>query len=526
MPGQRVVDDLETMPRDIAELTDAAEVTRDSSGSLGSLAQLLEACGPSLLLVADAGGNPIAADDLNLRKRVEQLVAEQETLRESHGEAVFAAIEERERRLREQQEHAARIQAVMHAAADAIIVVDQRGVIETFNEAAEQIFGYGAEEVVGQDFALLIPPHLRARHAEHLARYQQSDVLSPLGFRREVLGYRKDGSTVPLDLAVSMVFVGDRLLFTGIAHDISERKQREEEVARYRAHLEELVEERTAELAQANETLADLCRAAEAANHAKTTFLANMSHELRTPLHGILSFATFGIKEARKVGADKMGNYFQKIEQSGKVLLALINDLLDLSKLESGKGKFEFGRVDLRVLICAAVDECAARAVQRNITVRPLECDFSANVLADHTKIMQVLRNLLDNAIKFSPEGGTIEIGLSRSDRAVLISVRDRGVGIPEDEVEAIFDKFIQSSKTRTAAGGTGLGLAICREIVTAHNGRIWAENRPDGGAILTFEIPFNLHEVNLTEGEESTAAGLPLAAPSPLQSTATVLSP
>jgi len=609
---------MEMMPRDIAELADDAEVTRDASGCLGSLARLLEACGPSLLLVADASGNLVAADDLasgtsldaagplaqemsqglvvvetcrwelsiggvprlafavrlapvagrgilgglvrpgaasekqldrlqaalalcgamawialaagandlKLRKRIEQLLAGQETFRESHGEAVSAAIEERERRLCEQQEHTARIQAVMHAAADAIIIVDQRGVIETFNEAAERIFGYGAEEVVGQNVALLIPPHLRERHAEHLARYQQQDVLSPLGFRREVLGYRKDGSTVPLDLAVSMVFVGDRLLFTGIAHDISERKQREEEVARYRAHLEELVDERTAELAQANQTLADLCRAAEAANHAKTAFLANMSHELRTPLHGILSFATFGIKETRKAGADKLANYFQKIEHGGKVLLTLINDLLDLAKLESGKGRFEFGRVDLRVLICAAVDECAARAMQRNITVRPLECAFPAGALADHTKIMQVLRNLLDNAIKFSPEGGTIEIELSRSERSVLVSVCDRGIGIPENELEAIFDKFIQSSKTRTAAGGTGLGLAICREIVTAHKGRIWAENRPDGGAILTFEIPFNLHEVNLLDEEESAATGLPLTAPAPLESTATVLSP
>jgi signal transduction histidine kinase len=118
---------------------------------------------------------------------------------------------------------------------------------------------------------------------------------------------------------------------------------------------------------------------------------------------------------------------------------------------------------------------------------------FNGEVALDVEKIKQVLRNLLDNAIKFSPEGGTIDVAVCRVAGSVRVSVRDQGPGIPQDELETVFDKFIQSSKTKTGAGGTGLGLAICHEIVTAHKGRIWAENRPEGGAVFSFEIPLSM---------------------------------
>jgi len=252
------------------------------------------------------------------------------------------------------------------------------------------------------------------------------------------------------------------------------------------------LKERTIELQEAK-------KMAETANNAKTDFLSNMSHELRTPLHGILSFAGFGIEKHAITKPDKILDYFQKIRQSGKTLLMLLNDLLDLAKLESGKITFEFRPADLGLLIDSMVDECNSLAPEQNLTVRCEHPEANEKIVLDADKIKQVLRNLLSNAVKFSPEGRTIDISIFKKADSVVVSVRDQGVGVSENELGNVFDKFFQSSKTKTGAGGTGLGLAICQEIITAHKGRIWAENNPDIGANFLFEIPLSL-EANVEE--------------------------
>jgi len=230
--------------------------------------------------------------------------------------------------------------------------------------------------------------------------------------------------------------------------------------------------------------------AAERANAAKSEFLANMSHELRTPLHGILSFSGFGIKKYTTAKPEKLLDYFEKIHQSGKVLLELLNDLLDLAKLEAGRMIFEFEPADLGMLIAQVADEFSSLASDRALTIcfdRPHPED---TVEVDVAKTKQLLRNLLSNAVKFSPQGGVITIRMEKKDTLLVVSIQDQGPGIPENELEQVFDKFVQSSKTKSGAGGTGLGLAICREIINAHKGRIRAENSPDGGAVFVFQIP------------------------------------
>ncbi len=232
---------------------------------------------------------------------------------------------------------------------------------------------------------------------------------------------------------------------------------------------------------------------ADSANQAKSEFLANMSHELRTPLHGILSFASFGIKKYASAEPEKLLDYFSRIKQSGSILLELLNDLLDLAKLESRRATFTLGPADPGMLIKSVISEMDILLSERDLKIRQETSDFNEQVTLDADKIKQVIRNLLDNAIKFSPVGGAIDVGINRVQDSVRVSVSDRGPGIPPDELEAVFDKFVQSSKTKTGAGGTGLGLAICHEIVAAHGGRIWAENRSEGGATFSFEIPLDL---------------------------------
>ena len=229
---------------------------------------------------------------------------------------------------------------------------------------------------------------------------------------------------------------------------------------------------------------------AEAANEAKTEFLANMSHELRTPLHSILSFADFGIKKLETVPLAKLHSYFTKIKNSGSVLLGLLNNVLDFAKLEAGKIEFKFASAYFSELISLVIIEFDALLEERNLTIQFDDSGFTEEVTVDIEKIMQVVRNLLSNAIKYSRNGNTIEIGIERMDGFVLASIRDHGPGIPADELEHVFDKFAQSSKTKSGAGGTGLGLAICRDIIESHNGCIWAENAEGQGAVFFFKIP------------------------------------
>ena len=310
----------------------------------------------------------------------------------------------------------------------------------------------------------------------------------------------------------------DDVLVRAIQYSL-ERKRTEEELRKHREHLEVMVRERTAELEQVNEELREeifqrkeaeeqLKRAkqqAEGANKAKSDFLANMSHELRTPLHSILSFASFGIKKHAIAQPEKLLDYFEKVRESGKTLLVLVNNLLDLSKLQSGKIVFEPQAANLDMLADSVVEELKSLASERNLTICVSGPSVNEEIMCDVEKIKQVLRNLLSNAIRSSPERGSIDVAKCRSDSSVTVSVHNQGSKVPEDELEEIFEKFVQSTETKTGAGGTGLGLAICREIIAAHNGRIWAENRPEGGVTFSFEIPIS---VKLDTAPEAVLVG------------------
>ena len=229
---------------------------------------------------------------------------------------------------------------------------------------------------------------------------------------------------------------------------------------------------------------------AEAANRAKSVFLANMSHELRTPLHGILSFAQIGWQKAPQVSTGKVQEYFTRIDENGTSLLRLLDDLLDLAKLEAGKMGFTFARTALQPLVQQVVDEFGSLLAARQLRVESELPAEAVWVEVDGGRVQQVVRNLLHNAAKFSPQPGTIWVRGSVGAGEVRLTVQDAGPGIPGEELGRVFEKFVQSSRTATKAGGTGLGLAICQEIVAAHQGRIWAENTPQGGACFIVQLP------------------------------------
>ena len=230
--------------------------------------------------------------------------------------------------------------------------------------------------------------------------------------------------------------------------------------------------------------------AAEAANRSKSEFLANISHELRTPLHGILSYAKFGLSETATAGQGELHEFFGNVDRCAENLLRLVNDLLDFSKLEAGQMTFDLRPAELGELIDAVTDEFRSPRAEKKAEIRYERPDEPVTAIVDPGRVQQVARNLLSNAVKFSPSTGTIHVRLRRLGKAALLTVRDEGPGIPPGEIEAVFDKFVQSSKTKSNTGGTGLGLAICREIVGGHKGRIWAENNADAGCIFYVELP------------------------------------
>lgn len=280
----------------------------------------------------------------------------------------------------------------------------------------------------------------------------------------------------------------------GTHWDITQEKMIEEELRQHRDHLQVLVEERTADLKHAKEE-------AERANRTKSEFLANMSHELRTPMHGILSFARLGQQRTDQSAPEKLRGYFTHIHDSGSRLMLLLNDLLDLSKLEAGRMTMNFGPVALEPAIKDVLHEFSEFAASRQVR---LERAGGENLIlhADRERLVQVLRNIISNAIKFTTAGGRVRIlwqqGSLRTETgsrpAARIVVRDDGIGIPPGEEESIFDKFVQSTHTKSGAGGTGLGLAICREIVALHGGSISAGNNPEGGAAFTLLLPLETH--------------------------------
>ncbi|MCP4756053.1 MAG: response regulator [Proteobacteria bacterium] len=242
---------------------------------------------------------------------------------------------------------------------------------------------------------------------------------------------------------------------------------------------------------------------AEAVNESMKNLVSMVSHEIRNPLHHIINFARFGLNKTGIESSDTIRDFFNTILESGNGLLALLNDLLDLSKLESGKMNYQMMDTRLEKIVASSIMECSSTAEERGVSLEMVDPDESVNLNCDPQKIKQVMQNLLSNAIRFSPAGKTVTVSLaserlplgrrktdSETTAALSVAVKDEGLGIPENELSSIFEKFNQSSANGRNGGGTGLGLTICREIIKAHNGKIWAENNPEGGTTFRFVLP------------------------------------
>ena len=377
-------------------------------------------------------------------------------------------IAERQRVEEALRESEGKYRHIINAAADAIISLDEHGLVCEFNSAAEQMFGFTKAELLGQPLTPIMPPHLRHAHTAGLQRYLTTGQRHlPHWHNVELPGCTKDGREFPLEVSFSLLEAGEKKFLTGVLRDITERKRVE------------------GELRQARET-------AEAATQAKSLFLANMSHELRTPMNAIIGFTRLVMRRSQEILPQRQYENLEKILISAEHLLTLINDILDLSKIEAGR--MEVHPVSFRLE--ALVDVClhTLEPMVQSERIRLVkEIDAALPPLAtDQDKVQQILMNLLSNAVKFTT-AGTITITARHSNGEITMAVTDTGIGVPAAALEHIFEEFRQvNSSTTRQYGGTGLGLSISRRLAQLLGGDITVQSAVGVGSTFTVTLPLH----------------------------------
>lgn len=366
-----------------------------------------------------------------------------------------------------------RMQETLASVADGLVAIDHRGRIEIFNRTAERIFGYPAADAIGRNVSILMPEPFHSEHDSYLENYLRTGEAKIIGRGREVIGRRRDGSVFPLDLAVSEIPRSGPdqhetpRRFIAVVRDLSDRKRLEAELRSAKSQ-------------------------AEIANRAKGSFLAHMSHELRTPLNAVIGFSE--VIEHQLFGNDpeKYASYARDIRTSGMHLLELLNDILDMSKLEAGRYDLHEEHVDIAQIVetCLSMLRLRAETNGVSLVVRPFR---TAVVLrADARALRQVVLNLLSNAVKFTPNGGAATVSWSIPESGELVlSVADTGIGIAPEVQALIFQPFERGETKKTQHyEGTGLGLAISKNLVELHGGTITLTSAPDHGTVVTIRFP------------------------------------
>jgi len=403
---------------------------------------------------------------------------------ERHLREMYDRLEQRvQERTAQLQETTDFLQSVLDSSTEyAIIATDLEWRVLTFNEGARRTFGYEPEEVVGQPLARLISPEDLER-----AIGPQMERMLRIHGRHEGEGTcpRRNGERFPVRIVTTVRTdrAGRPLGYTIICRDVLVQKALEERLRQYTDNLERLVAEKTSELREANVQLVRT-------NQLKSQFLANMSHELRTPLNAILGFA-----EALRDGvvgepSAEQREFCEDIYQAGRQLLGMINDVLDLAKVEAGALELTLGPCDLAGLIDEVLRVARGLARRKGIELRTDVVPRPLELTADPVKLKQILYNLLSNAIKFTDSGGTVTVEGRLQKETVVIRVRDTGIGIAPEDLVTIFEEFKQvDSSFARKHEGTGLGLALTKRLVELHGGQIGVESELGKGTTFTMTL-------------------------------------
>jgi PAS domain S-box-containing protein len=379
-----------------------------------------------------------------------------------------------------------RFKRLVEAAPDAMVIVNERGRIVLINTQTQKLFGYTRDELLGQAIEVLVPQKSRGRHSEHRTKFVHNSLVRPMGAGLELYGLRKDGTEFPVEVSLSPLETEEGLLVSSAVRDITDRKR-----------FERTLQEKNVEL--------------EKANRAKDRFLATMSHELRTPLNAIIGFTGTLLMKLPGPLTSEQEKQLRTIQSSGRHLLSLINDLLDLAKIESGKVQ-----VQIEPVACQPILEEIATALRPQAEAKGLEFELSMPhprvvVMADRRALKQILLNLTSNAIKFT-ERGLVRLELAEhidDEMCAEISVTDTGVGIGHEDQAKLFKAFarVETDKTRHLEG-TGLGLHLSQRLAELLQARITLESAPGRGSRFAVMLSRQPPQSQLHEQETADAHG------------------
>jgi PAS domain S-box-containing protein len=378
---------------------------------------------------------------------------------------VFRNITQRLRAEQQQLDDSARLASIVNHVIDGIIAIDENGTVEAFNPAAQHLFGYRAEEVIGHNVKMLMPEPFHSEHDTYLANYRGTLKAKIIGIGREVEGRRKDGCTFPMDLAVSEFQLGKRRYFTGIVRDITDRKRAEKQTYDLLIELKE-------------------------GDRRKDEFLAVLAHELRGPLAPLSN--TLEIIKRSQGDGDLLQQALTTMERQLGHLVRLVDDLIDVSRITRDKIELRKERVELASIVHQSVETCRPLAESANHELAVILPPEAVHVHADPVRLAQVFSNILNNACKYTPPGGKISLTAERQGSDAVVIVKDTGLGIPPDKLRCVFEMFTQIDRTlERSQGGFGIGLTLVKRLVEMHGGSVEAHSEGLGkGSQFVVRLP------------------------------------
>jgi PAS domain S-box-containing protein len=377
-----------------------------------------------------------------------------------------------EMELRRQKSAFRELCAIMDTATDGVAVLDRQGLILTLNRSGEALFGYDQNEVAGSLFTDLIAPESRALAMGYFEELKSDGGINLLNRGREVVGLARQGGSIPVFMTLGRI---------GGALGVGEQRE-----VRFCAILRDLTHWKKVE-----RELEGARKEAERASALKSDFLAKVSHEIRTPLNAILGFAEVMMNERfGPVGNRRYKDYLKDIHASGSLVMSLVNDLLDLSKIEAGKMDFDFASIDANRIVSECVSIMQPQASGERVAMRLSLSPALPNILADERSLRQIVLNLLSNAVKFNQPGGRVMVSTALADSgSAIIRIRDSGVGMSKADIGAAFEPFRRLATARPSSG-TGLGLPLTKALVEANHASLTIKSKEHEGTLV--EIVFS----------------------------------